>query len=363
MDIKISKHSLSKIIDRVAGVADRKSSLPILANVLLTADGNRLTAVGTDLTQTVRAFAEAAVKTPGRIAVKAEVLRDIAKNLPAGDAHITTDKSGAFLVKSGKSKFKLPTMDAGDFPPLPTDDGAAYVHVDTRGLARLITATKFSAATDDTRPHLNGALLESTGKILRMVTTDGHRLSKAEHEGDHGKWQALIPLKGLDRIAKLLDGTEETVGLAMHNGHLFLTTAGLTANVKLSDEKFPPYSKVIPSSHKRRVVTAREALTGAIKRIALVSDRNSGGIRFELEDGTLRITSESPDVGEASEELDVDYSGEGLAFGCNAKFVLEALGALQDDDIAIELSDALDPVVLKPLTSSEWTGVLMPMRI
>jgi DNA polymerase-3 subunit beta len=396
MELSISKKDLLRGLARTHAVADRKSSMPILSNVLLGADeAGVLRFAATDLYLAVSASAEAKVKRAGSVALSARTLFDIVKNLPEGEVKLALDKNHAVQLRSGKIKFRIPGMPGEDFPPLPSAGESAFAELDAQSLAQLIALTQYSMSTDDTRPHLSGTLFEVDANGARMVTTDGHRLSKAEVKAKMGaSFTMLVPGKGIAELKRLIEdvrsdkardkGVEPTapgqqrgvpgssgatplgkatLGVATVGGNAFFRGPDVVLSVKLADEQFPPYGKVIPSSHSRRVVVARELLTDALKRISLVASDKSGGVRLVIEAGKLEIISENPDVGEGSEELDVDFTGEKLSIGFNAKYLLDALSAVPEDEVALELGGELDPGVVKPVGTTEFVGVIMPMRI
>ncbi len=378
MELTIEKQQFLRGLARTHGVADRKSSMHILSNVLLSTEGDtslRLSA--TDLYLGVTAIVPAKIKKPGSIAVSARTLFDIVKNLPDAEVIWKLTDSHAVEVSCGKVRYRIPAMPGEDFPPLPNAGDAAFAELDASVLADLISLTQYSMSHDDTRPHLAGTLFECDGKVVRMVTTDGHRLSKAERKLDaKGKaksFSMLVPHKGISELKRLLDDvraakgkgeTEATIGIATAGGNAFFQREDLSLSVKLADENFPPYDKVIPSKQSRTVIAARGPLVEALRRISLVANDKSGGVQLMIEPGTLRLQSQNPDVGEGSEEVDVDYAGDGLRIGFNARYLLDALGALPHDEVALELSGERDPGVLKPVGSeSEFIGVIMPMRI
>ncbi len=375
MELSISRKDLLRGLARTHGVADRKSSMPILSNILLSADEDgTLRFAATDMYLAVNASAEAKVKRPGSVAISARTLFDIVKNLPEGEVKLALDKNHAIQLRSGKIKFRIPGMPGEDFPPLPSPGEATFADLDAQALSQLIALTQYSMSNDDTRPHLSGTLFESDGNVVRMVTTDGHRLSKAEAPAKGAaKFTMLVPLKGVLELKRLLEdlrndkskGSEErvTVSVASLGGNAFFRGPDMQLSVKLADEQFPPYAKVIPQSHSRRVIAARELLVDSLRRISLVASDKSGGVRLILEPGKLEIVSENPDVGEGSEELDVDFAGEKVAIGFNAKYLLDALSALPDDEVALELGGELDPGVIKPALDQRFIGVIMPMRI
>jgi DNA polymerase-3 subunit beta len=377
MELTIDKQQFLRGLARTHGVADRKSSMHILSNVLLTAEGpDRLRLSATDLYLGVTAVVPANIKKGGSIAVSARTLFDIVKNLPDGEVSWTLSDSHAVELRCGKVRYRIPAMPGEDFPPLPNPGDADFAHLDASLLSELIALTHYSMSHDDTRPHLAGSLFEGDGKAVRMVTTDGHRLSKAEHKtsgkGAMMNFSMLVPHKGINELKRLLDdvksakGKDETttVGIATAGGNAFFVRDDLCLSVKLADENFPPYNKVIPSKQSRTVIAARGPLVEALRRISLVANDKSGGVQLVIEPGMLRLQSQNPEVGEGSEEVDVDYAGEGLRIGFNARYLLDALSALPYDEVAIELSGERDPGVLKPVgDNADFIGVIMPMRI
>lgn len=381
MELVISKKNLLRGLVRTHAVADKKSAMPILSNVLVqTADTATLRFAGTDLYLGVSASAPCEVKRGGSVAVSARMFFDIAKNLPEGDVTFTVGPNHGAEIRSGKVRYRIPGMPGDDFPPLPAlAAGTELAQLDVDVLSDLIAKTAFSMSTDDTRPHLSGALFEGEGKVVRMVTTDGHRLSKAEARLREGasmvRFAMLVPQKGIGELRRMLDDIKAEgkgaskdeplqIGVAVHGGSAFFAREGLMLSVKLAEEQFPPYAKVIPQNQDKRVVVSRAGLVEALRRMSLVSSDKSGGVRFQVTAGSLRIVSENPDLGEGSEELDVDYAGADVTIGFNAKYLLDAVNALGDDQVALELAGELDPGVVRPASDpNAFVGVVMPMRI
>lgn len=380
MELTISKRDFVRGLARTHGVADRKSSMPILSNVLLTAEGpTSLRFASTDLYISTSSLAPADVKKGGSVALSARVLFDIVKALPEGDVKLTVGEQHAARIACGKVQYRIVGMPGEDFPALPDPGRATFSDVDATALGDLIGKTSFSMSTDETRPHLSGALFEGEGKLMRMVTTDGHRLSKAERKLDAGamlNFDMLLPHKGVGELRRLIDDlvggdrgkgeNKPVVSVAVAAGNAFFKCDSVLLSAKLVEAKFPPYGQVIPGGFERRVIVGRAALVEALRRIALVASDRAGGVRLKLAPGKLGVSSENPDVGEGSEEIDVDYAGNELNIGFNARYLLDALSALGEDDIAIELSGELDPGVIRPVgdnVQTDFVGVIMPMRI
>jgi DNA polymerase-3 subunit beta len=378
MELTISKKEFVRSLARAHSVADRKSSMPILSNILLSADDRKsLRFAATDLYLSVSSSAPASIASGGTIALAARTLFEIVKSLPEGDVSLKSLDNHAAEIRAGRVRFKIPGMPGNDFPALPSPGACEFAELSADELGRLIALTHYSMSADETRPHLSGALLEGDGKTVRMVTTDGHRLSKAEYKQREGarmlNFEMLVPSKGIAELRRLIDeartGQQKgedgaaMLSVATTGGNAFFRYADVLLSVKLADEQFPPYGKVIPKTQQRRVVVGRHALIDTLKRISLVANDKSGAVRFNVEPGTLRITSENPDVGEGSEELDVDFAGEPVEIGFNVRYLLDVLGALTEDEVALELGGQLDPGVIKPVGPTDFIGVIMPMRI
>mgnify|MGYP002780306632 CR=1 FL=1 len=379
MHFTIGKKLFLRGLSRCHGVADRKASMPILSNLLLQSEGKaRLGVRATDLYLGVHASVEADIEEEGAIAVNARTLFDIVKNLPEGDVRCALLPAQGLEIRAGKVRYRIGGMPATEFPSLPSAGEGHFYTLDGDLLLTLIGRTHYAMSSDDSRPHLAGALFQVDAQALRMVTTDGHRLSKAEVEQEGGEgsdFSMLIPARGIQELKRLIEDLKAARGkgeegplsveLAKVGNHAFFRAPGLELSVKLTDENFPPYEKVIPQQQSRRVVASRASLMEALRRMTLVTSNRGSGIRMQLDPGILRVASESHEVGEGSEEVDVDYAGEPLTIGFNARYLLDALTALEDDDIALELSGELDPGVVRPATQErrDFVGVVMPMRI
>jgi len=377
MHLTIRKRDLLRGLARTHSVADRKSSMPMLSNVLVSAEANgslRLSATDLYVGVTIRSNAE--VKEPGIVALPARTFFDIVKNLPEGEVTLSVGDQHGCEIRCGKVRFKIPGATGEDFPTLPNPGDAPLAEVPCEILGRLISWTQFSMSTDDTRPHLACGLFEGEGESLRVVTTDGHRLSKAEHriEGASFDFRMLVPQKGVGELRRLIDdvkgetkGSDEgapTMSFGHAAGTAFFKKDSHLLTVQLADEQFPPYGRVIPQQHSRRIVVARPALVEALRRISLVASDKSHTVQLQFDPGLLRIQSQNSEVGEGSEELDIDYAGEPLRIGFNARYFVEALSALPHDEVALELSGELDPGVIRPVgDDTNFVGVIMPMRV
>ena len=252
-----------------------------------------------------------------------------------------------------------------DFPKIPDHREVKYAKVDGSSLREMIDRTLFSVSNDETRFHLNGVLFECDGARNRMVSTDGHRLSKCERTLTGGPQLAMgviIPKKNLTEMKRALDGVSGACDLAVHGTYAFVRTGDIALAVKLIDSQFPPYEQVIPKGNDKVVVLDRTALLEALKRAQLMSSETRG-VKVALEKGMVRIASDNPELGEVKEDLEVAYSGESLAIGFNPKYFVELLAQMPSEQIRLELAGELDPAVVRPADSDDYVGVVMPMRI
>jgi DNA polymerase III subunit beta len=380
MHVIVSKKDLLPVLDRCQGVADKKSTMPVLGNVLLEVGGpNELRLAATDLILAVRGKVPARVEQGGSVAVGARDLVERIRNMPEGEIGISTAGNAATTLRAVGSprRFTLQGIPGEEFPSLP--EPAADAKASTLGastLSALISGTHFSISNDETRPHLSSALFEWDGDHVRMVTTDGHRLSKmdASVPGKHGTSSMLIPLKGVNELRRLCDevsskregDAEPEIRLLQNGPNAFFELPGFQFSVKLVDAQFPPYQQVIPESHTTRVKVPRGAMAEALNAVSVAASDRTGGVKLSLSKGKLRFESESPESGEGFDELAVDYDGTDLTVGFNARYFLDVLRAVSSEDVELCLGGELDPAVIRPGSSGgsvDYLAVIMPMRI
>jgi DNA polymerase-3 subunit beta len=380
MHVVVSKRELLRILGRCQGVADKKSTMPALANVLFEAKGDgQLHLAATDLYLAVTGKLNAKVEQAGIIAVGARDILERVRMMPEGDISIsTTDGSATNIRALGSARrFTLHGVPGEEFPTLPQPDPSASVlDLDVSVLSRLIAATHFSISTDETRSHLNSALFEWDGESVRMVTTDGHRLSKMEVlvKGKSAQASMLIPLKGVLELKRLCDeasgdtedGIHSSIKISQSGPNAFFSLGAFQFSVKLVDAQFPPYQQVIPDSSERAIRAPRLALADALRAVSVAASDRTGGVKLTVTNGKMRFESESPESGEGFDEVAIDYDEAEVTIGFNARYFLDVLGAIDDDEIVLGLSGDLDPAVVKPATessTSHYLAVIMPMRI
>lgn len=376
MDLVIPKKDLLRLVARCQGVADKKSAMPVLANVLLAAEGNALRVSATDLYLSVSGQTAAEVVNAGSVAVPAKDLLERVKAMPDGPVQITARDGAQTVIKAVGSprRYTLHGMPGGEFPQLPKPaPDAPSLELPVELLSLLIARTHFSISTDETRAHVNSALFEWAGQRVRMVSTDGHRLSKMEAtlEGTSATATMLIPLKAIAELRRLADEAKAekdapTVHITQSGPNAFFGVAGMQFSVKLVDAQFPPYQQVIPAASDRHVRAPRSQFSEALRAVSLAASDRTGGVKLTITQRALRITSESPESGNGFDEVPVEYDGPEVTIGFNAKYFLDVLNAIEDDEIILGVSGELDPAVLRPGTESaqqSYVAVIMPMRI
>lgn len=378
MEIVVAKKDLLRLVARCQGVADRKSAMPALSNVLLTAEGNLLRVSATDMYLGLTGQTSAEVTTAGAIAVQARDLHDRIKAMPEGPISLASSGAGQAVIKAAGSprRFTVPAIPGTDFPVLPQPDPASpQLTLPVDLLSKLIARTHFSISTDETRAHVNSALFEWSGDRVRMVTTDGHRLSKMEAtvDGLSATATMLIPLKAVNELRRLADDakadgkeTDQSVSIRQSGPNAFFDIGGMRFNVKLVDAQFPPYQQVIPKTTDRTVRAPRKAFADALDAVRIAASERTGGVKLTTTNGLLRITSESPESGHGFDEIPVDFAGNDLTIGFNAKYFIDVLGALDDEEVLLGVSGELDPAIIRPATESDkesFVAVVMPMRI
>lgn len=369
MELQIAVEELSKALYRAQGIVEKKSTMPILANVLLEARPGMLSVTAFDLEIGVTSEHRAEVVKEGRVAVSAKHLYDIVRTLPEPTVILRRAQNNYVEITCGASHFRIVGMPAEDFPALPAMAKVPFVNVRPKQLLEMIEMTAFAVSNDETRFNLNGVFFQPVkAGGVRMVATDGHRLSLVERpiEGDFQlKRGVIIPRKGIHELKRLLSeqGNEEAeIGFAENSG--VFRRPGLTMVMQLINGQFPEYEQVIPKESDRTLRLGRTRLLETLKRVSLLSQDQMHTVKLEIGEGVLRITSQNPDLGEAREEIVLDDGGEGsMQIGFNARYLMDVLNVVDADEVALELHDELSPGVVHPADDATYTAVVMPVRI
>lgn len=363
MQIQLTREALLKPLTLVASVVERRHSLPILANVLLQLNEETLSLVATDLEVELRATV-AARGEAGEAAIPARKLLDICRALPPEaklDLRIEKDKA---VVKSGRSRFTLATLPAGEFPSIETESWVGQISLPQRQLKVLLEETAFCMAQQDVRYYLNGLLLEVDKEHLRAVATDGHRLafSEAALAAPAEPRQIIVPRKGVHEALRFLELTDAAVDIRIGANHIRFSANEVTLTSKLIDGRFPDYHKVIPQAQAKRLILPRELLRETLARVAILSNEKYRGVRLSLAPGALRVTAHNPEQEEAFEEMPVDFDGEEMEIGFNVSYLLDAIGAVRANDVVLGLNDTDSSGTLRA-EAGPGIYVVMPMRL
>ncbi|WP_312679531.1 DNA polymerase III subunit beta [Stutzerimonas nitrititolerans] len=367
MHFTIQREALLKPLQLVAGVVERRQTLPVLSNVLLVVQDQQLSLTGTDLeVELVGRVALEDASEPGEITVPARKLMDICKSLPA-DALISVRlDEQKVVIKSGRSRFSLSTLPANDFPAVEEGPGSLNFSVNQGKLRRVIERSGFAMAQQDVRYYLNGMLLEVSNGMLRAVATDGHRLAMCSMEAgieQLDRHQVIVPRKGILELARLLGEQDGDVSIVLGQHHIRANTGDFTFTSKLVDGKFPDYERVLPRGGDKLVVGDRQLLREAFSRTAILSNEKYRGIRLQLENGLLKIQANNPEQEEAEEEIAVEYSGSPLEIGFNVSYLLDVLGVMTTDQVRLILSDSNSSALIQEFDNDDSAYVVMPMRL
>jgi DNA polymerase-3 subunit beta len=348
-------------------LVERKQTMPVLANVLLSVKGNRLAVTGTDLEVELVASGEVSVGQPGEITVPGRKLLEIAKALPEKST-VTVSLDGERLkVSAGRSRFTLSTLAASEFPVVESVSAQQTLTLPQAELGRLIAKTHFSMAQQDVRYYLNGTLLETDGKLLRTVATDGHRLAIAEAQlATGGKnvtaQQVIVPRKGILELQRIL-GAEGDVEITIGSNHIRLQIGDIRFTSKLIDGKFPDYGRVIPASPSKAVVVERDSFRAALQRTAILSNEKYRGVRVSLAKNSLKLQAHNPEQEEAQDEVEIDYKGEEMEIGFNVTYLLDALTAIDTETVELGLTDSNSSCLIRSPGTTHSRYVVMPMRL
>jgi DNA polymerase III subunit beta len=368
MKFTASRDALLRPLQLVTGVVERRQTLPVLSNLLVVADGQRVSFTGTDLEVELVADVTEGVSIvqSGQATIPARKLTDIWRSLPDGaDVSVQIEGDRA-IVRSGKSRFALATLPTTDFPRVEKAADETEFRLSRDQIRRLLDQTAFSMAQQDVRYFLNGMLIEATPAYIRSVATDGHRLAMCtlnERQPVEERIQAIIPRKGVLELGRLLAEGDGDVSLTLARNHLRASTGGYSLTSKLVDGRFPDYEKVVPKASPNTLTADREVLRQAFIRASILSNEKYRGVRMILDKDELTIQANNPEQEEAEEIVAVDYSGQRLEIGFNVSYLQDVLGVLSTETICLSVSDANSSALIEGPGADDSVYVVMPMRL
>ncbi|MES2202373.1 MAG: DNA polymerase III subunit beta [candidate division FCPU426 bacterium] len=365
MRIVCNKTELLRAVTVAQNAVSNKSTLPVLSNLLIEAREGNIIISGTDLEIGLRIKTAGEVIEPGSVTVPAKKMVEIVREFPDAEIEFNVKDGTKIEIRCGKSHFKISGIHAEDFPNLPEQKKDKSVSIEDKILLRMIKKTFFSVSNEETRRVLNGALFLVEKTKAKMVSTDGHRLSYIERElgKPMDSVAAVVPTKALNEMMKILDGSDELVTVYFTENHLFVEKNSTMLVSRLIDGQFPNYEQVIPKKGEISFKADREELVQATRRVSLMASDRANSIKFTLKDGSLSIHSNTPDIGEAEEDMDVEYTGAEMSIAFNAKYVLDAIRAVETAKVEFRLSTPLSPGLVLPVEeNADSKFVVMPMR-
>jgi len=369
MQFTVSKNALLRELNLLQGIVEKKSTIPILSNVLIeTASDSSISLVATDLDVSLQTECVAESATKGSIVLQARKLFDIVRNLPEAEINFTKEDNDWVKIVCASSQFRIVGQAKEHFPSTPKTEKSGLM-IPSKIINGLINRTIFAITQEESRYALNGALLSYGDGKLQMVATDGHRLALTSADVEAGKHKenvkVIIPKKALTELAKLTAGAEDEVEFSMDENHLYFEIQNRHLTSRMLAGQFPNYELVLPKGNDKSITLNADKITQAIRRAALMADERSHGVKVDLAAGKLGISSQSADVGEAKETIPLDYAGESVSIGFNAAYLLEFLNVVSTDDVLLELKDEQSPALLLPSGDEEfdYKYVVMPMRL
>ncbi|MCD4812741.1 DNA polymerase III subunit beta [bacterium] len=357
---------LSHGVQTVLNAVSSRNTLPILSNILFEADENTLLLTTTDLEVSIKCQISAQITSPGSITIPAKRLSEIVRELPDSDVTLSVSDNSMITLSCDKSLFKLNGLPKDDYPVLPKVKTEKGFNLSKKELHAKIRKTIFSVSTDETRYVLNGVLFMVDKDKMLMVSTDGHRLAIIEEKLEKPptqKFNYIVPAKALQELSKIMDDEGE-INIQLNDNQIIFSDKEVVLMSRLIDGQFPNYNQVIPKESDKNIISQTAELLAATRRVSLMASDKSSSVKYTISNNKLLITANTPEVGEAQEEMDIDYQGENLSVAFNAKYVLDVLKNLDDGKCCMELSTSLNPGIFKPEKSDAgYLCVVMPMRI
>ena len=364
MDVVLDRDAFLKGLQMVHNIVEPRQTLPILANVLLEAEGETVRITATDLEVGARVSIPAKVAKAGTITVSARKLSEIVRELPVAGLSLKVGDNAAVSLRCGGASYRMVGLGSEDFPAVVPAAPPAWLTIEAKMLRDMLSQTTFAISHDESRFALNGVLFAFQPKELRLVATDGHRLAVASRSVGEGLSGAtgIVPRKAVVEIARVL-GASEDVQIAITENQFVLQMPNFVMTARLIEGQFPNYEAVLPRAHPGKLVIPRGGLMAALRRVSVMAEERNKPVKLLLRPGALVLSAASHDLGEAEEALDVQYAGEEVTIGFNSRYVLEALAPIEKDQIVFEFKDSLSPGVVKGFEEEGYSCVIMPMRI
>lgn len=368
MEISIDKAVFLKALHIVQSIVEKRNTMPILANVLIKTGTDSVDIFATDLEVGIKETVPAEVRDEGTVTVSAKKLFEIVKEVPTETLSLRKKENNWIEISSGKSVFNMVGIDPEDFPSFPSYDEVELMEIGNETLKEIIEKTAVAISSDETRYNLSGAFFEDLGDgKIRVVATDGHRLAVSEKEISGGGLDikengCIVPRKGVLEFKKMTEEAGGTVRLGFKDNRAILKKGNLVIVVRLIEGEFPDYRQVIPKISENIIKINRVEFIKGLRRVSILSDEKTKGVKFVFNGRTLTLSTNNPGLGEATEELEIDYAGNEISVGFNARYVLDFLNVMTEDEVTMSVSDELSAALMKDGSKDDYTAIVMPMR-
>ncbi|MDP3111896.1 MAG: DNA polymerase III subunit beta [Thermodesulfovibrionales bacterium] len=367
MKLSVSKEELQEKLSNIQNIVEKRNTMPVLSHFLLDAGKKKSYIIATDLETAIKEPLEIKVEKEGKLCIPARKMFEIVKEVD-GDINMESEDGHWLKVSAGMSKFKLACLSADEFPAWPGMENAEEMQMDTKNLVEMIEKSLYAAGESDTRYTLNGLLFHARqgSEEINVVGTDGHRLACISRKIDtplKEEKKVIVPRKAAAEVRKFLDRDIEKLTVVIGKSHVMFKIEDVQFLTRLIEGTYPNYEQVIPSGNEKKIVINKEDFVKALRRVSVMSREKSNAIKADFADGSLAVSASNPDLGEARDEVKIEYKGEPLSLGFNAKYLLDALNAMSGDRIVFELQDPLSPTLLKEEGNDNYKCVIMPMRV
>ena len=372
MEFRIDRDTFAKALQKIQGIVEKRNTMPILSNALLEVNDATLSVTATDLEVGMKSLYPVQVDKPGKITISAKKIFEIIKELPDKEIQFTTKENDWVEIRCGKSKFTIVGLSSEEFPYFPKIGDQQFVAIESNLLREMIEKTGYAICTDETKYNLNGVyvrVVEEGGRtLLRMVATDGHRLSIAEKEvsgtfAPELQKGVIFPRKGIHELKRLTEEGESNLLLGFMDNSVVVRKDQTVIVMRLVDGEFPDYTRVVPTNNDKRIRVNREDFLHSLKRMAILSSEKFKGIKCDFNGTLLEISSSNPELGEGRDDLDISYEGPQLTSRFNARYILDVLSVLTDAEVELVLKDEMSPAILQPAGADDFKAIIMPMRL
>lgn len=372
MEFTADKETFVRALQKVQGIVEKRNTMPILSNVLIEASQGKIYLTATDLEVGIKSSYPTNVLVEGKITVSAKKIYEIIKELPDEEIVFTTKENDWVEIRCGKAKFNIVGLSPDEFPYFPRVQEESFIPLNTRICRDMIEKTSYAICSDETKYNLNGIFVKAEEsderRCLSMVATDGHRLCIARKElpeavGKELEKGAIFPKKGIFELKKMTEEEDGDILLGFMDNSAVIKKGNSVVVMRLVDGEFPDYTRVIPVANDKVVRVKRDEFLHSLRRMAIISSEKFKGIKFDIRQGTMDMSASNPELGEANEEVEIEYAGVDLTVRFNAKYLIDVLSVLEDESVELVLKDELSPCIIQPAGSNDFKSIIMPMRL